>query len=365
MKQIAAWLGAAVPLILGFAGASALGYTGFGKTQTSGPALEPVVERQDVYVMGNSMFGTGFNVERLRNRLPDADIDFAYYNGHYTSMWHLAVQVGMNRENAPDTIVWGFRPTYANRPAFRQNKETLETVFAAEAPAIHRQVLAKAQDPNAIEMVGEDDDVSEQVNFSGKASGEPFERFGAYAADILKAPFASLNGSSDVLNASVDATSLAVEYLGVSAFGLDTLRTEDGRAKPTDLLISYVTDGRIQRADALVIDNGERFVQGEKVRFADSFVPPITERIRDLGSRQVVVIFKPVSTFSQPLAPDLQLFYDDALAYFEAEGVEVIDLIADPNMVQAWYASGDHFTGEGMSYITDRIAAVIQGDAAG
>ena len=364
MKSILAWRGLLAPLIFALAFTYGATYLFAAASGTRARvALSPPAERQDVYVLGNSMFGTGLDLEQLRTELPGQRADFGYYNGHYTSMWYLAATVGMDASNAPDTVVWGFRPTYAILPAFRQNKETQESAFAAEAPDRYRQILAAAGDPNAVieeETAPQDEtDVDQQVNFSGRASTEPFERFGGIAADLIKGPFATMNGEIDVLQTSVDFISGEIENLGYAA-GLEDLRTPQGRAKPTDLLISYVTGGRIQRADALVVDNGERFVEGEKRRFDQSFIPPTAEAFDRLGARQIVVIFKPVRTFEGPMAPAEEAFYRDALAWFSANDIEVIDLIADPNLVQAYFASGDHYNQAGAQYVTGRIAAQVR-----
>lgn len=359
MSSILAWRSLFAPLVLTLAlvfGVNYLAPMGSAKVQ-----LNPPARGQDVYVLGNSMFGTGLDLDRLRAALPDQAVDFGYYNGHYTSMWYLAASVGMDRRSAPKTVVWGFRPTYAILPAFRQNKETDESAFALEAPQAYREILERAGDPTSstASSDGEPDYVDQQVNFSGRASVEPFERYGAVLADLIKQPFDGMNGSVNVLAWLVDTSSATVEGAGFSA-GVKDLDPSLG-LRPTDRLIAYVTNGRIQRADALVVDNGDQFIQGETMPFDQSFIPPTTEAFERLGVRQVVVIFKPVRMFDGPLSAEAQAFYDDAKAYFRRKDILVIDLIADENVVRSFFASGDHYNQAGAEYVTDRIAEAVRG----
>ena len=359
MSSILAWRSLITPLLLTLALVFGVNYLTI-EEDAGELALDPPADAQDVYVLGNSMFGTGLDLELLRSRLPGERVDFGYYNGHYTSMWYLAATRGMMRRTAPETVVWGFRPTYAILPAFRQNAETAETVFAADAPARYNEILRLAGDPTRADLPGKEEDADEQVNFSGRMSTEPFERFGAIAAEYMKLPFAGLNGDKNVLRMSVDGVSGAVNSAGAS-LGLSDLDPAQGN-RPTDLLISYVTEGRIQKADALVVDNGESFVQGKNALFEDSFVPEITQAFEALGTNQVVVIFKPVNSYYRPMDPEVQAFYEAALDYFSDKDIRVIDLVADPSLERAYFARGDHYTQEGARYVTGRIADALTGE---
>ena len=77
-----------------------------------------------VYVLGNSMFKTGIDFELLSNILPEGErTDFEYHNGYYSNLWYLILKKAIiPAKEHPKMIVWGFRPTYAIYPAFRQNK---------------------------------------------------------------------------------------------------------------------------------------------------------------------------------------------------------------------------------------------------
>ena len=357
MSSILAWRSLLAPLLLAFIFVLTVNYLGSDTTDET-KQLSPPAAGQDVYVLGNSMFGTGLDLERLRSELPGETVDFGYYNGHYSSMWYLAATQGMTRRTAPDTLVWGFRPTYAILPAFRQNKDTAETVLAQDAPATYNNILLSAGDPTRSDLPGKAEDADQQVNFSGRQSTEPFERYGAILADLIKAPFDGMNGERNVLSLSVNKVSSEIDKVGAAA-GIESLAPEQNN-RPTDLLIAYVTNGRIQKADALVVDNGDRFIQGEKMSFADSFIPPTSEAFKALGVRQVVVIFKPVTTFESPMDAQTQAFYEDAKRYFEREGIEVIDLLDDPSLKRSFFASGDHYNQDGARYVTDKIAQQIK-----
>jgi len=358
MKSIFVWRSLATPLMLTFAIVFALNYASTNPVSDQRVSLAPPASAQEVYVLGNSMFGTGLDLQQLRDAFPDQKVDFGYYNGHYSSMWYLAATVGMDRSTAPDTVVWGFRPTYGVLPAFRQNKETAESTFIIEAPDRYHDIMASAGAPTNTIGADANEDVDRQVNFSGRDSVEPFERISAIFADLLKAPFDTMNGNTNLLDISVDRTALFVERAGY-AMGVSAFDPEAQRAKATDLLIAYVSNNRIQRADALVVDNGERFIEGERRTFDQSFIPATAEAFERLGVRQIVVIFKPVGMFDGPMNRDATAFYNDALAWFESEGIEVIDLIEDRNVVQAYFASGDHYNQAGAEYVTERIAVQI------
>jgi len=324
------------------------------KASSEKPSLSPPAQHQDIYVIGNSMFGTGLDLKALRQAFPKSKVDFAYYNGYYTSLWDLAVNVGMTRANAPKLIVWGFRPTYAIYPSFRQNRNTKENQLARNMPSAHRNVLINAGDPSygKVEKSALKSDTS---TVAQNQQNEPFELIGTSLTHQIESPFRALNDEKDVLGAV--RGSLATFFIKlIRPLGAPDSLFENGKlAKASDLLIRYVTHGKIQTADALVVDNGEKFIKGRQVPFAASFVPMITQQIKRLGAQQVVVIFKPVSTFNRPLSKPVQKYYEDALAYFKANHIEVIDLLKDDALTRDMYVRGDHVNAKGEAEITKRI----------
>lgn len=316
-----------------------------GKAETKSFELEPPAERQDVYIFGNSMFGTGIDLDIIRKSMPSKTIEFAYYNGYYTSMWHLGVSLAMEVDNAPNTVVWGFRPTYAIRPAFRQNIVTVENDFSTLMPNDHRETLINAGDYSLVKGDSLSQTITDPDDTSSKSSLEPFESLAWSLAETVKSPFAALNGEVDVLNNTITQI--------FSTFKVWTGDTESG--KPTDLLIEYVSNGNIQKADALVIDSGKKFITGKKVKFQNSFVPKITEKISALGAEQVVIIFRPVNSYDEGLEEDIAEFYKEAQGYFEENNVRVIDMLSDDDLKRNMYASGDHFNQAGRELISNRV----------
>ncbi|MEM9705422.1 MAG: hypothetical protein AAF850_05025, partial [Pseudomonadota bacterium] len=129
--------------------------------------------------------------------------------------------------------------------------------------------------------------------------------------------------------------------------------------KIADTVVAFGTQGALRRADALVIDNGERFVTGRKVKFGESFIPPIASLLKEAGVAQMIVIFKPVSVFDKPMPTDVASFYEDALSYFEAQDIAFLDFVRDDALKQSYFAKGDHYNQLGMEYVTSRIVNAL------
>lgn len=313
-------------------------------------ALNPPTEKQSFYILGNSMFGTGFDLGKFREAFPEKNTEFAYYNGYYTSMWHLAVNVGMNKDNAPNTIIWGFRPTYAIMPSFRQNVFTDEQILSRNAPYVHNKILRRAGDPafpeeESLGLLSSDIDKS---NNNEEIVIEPFEITGAILIEFIKAPFNAMNGKQDLRDLIINLFSKLLSY--------NEMKDDNGDPiKPSNLLIRYVTGGKITSMDALVVDNGEKFIKGDEVVFSDSFIPPTVNAIENMGSNQLVVIFRPVSTFQEPLPRNTEQFYKDAITYLENNSIHYIDLMDNQSLTKDMYAKGDHLTEEGRQLITKLI----------
>ncbi|MFT5210347.1 MAG: hypothetical protein ACI9CE_002072 [Flavobacterium sp.] len=318
------------------------------------PSLDVVPDSQNIYVLGNSMFGTGFSLSHARAKLPNKRVDFAYYNGHYTSMWHLAVTVGMQLRTAPDVLVWGFRPTYAVYPAFRQNRKTTQKEFSKHMNTVHRAILANAGDPAYSDSKGTSFAIP-GTSFQSE-SDEIFEKMGSKIGNLIKDYVFALSTDAAILGSLIDNVALAVAEL-ITSIGLprNALFTDDELTKPSDLLIRYTTNGRIQVADAQVIDNGEKFIKGDAVSFSDSFLPETIREIQKLGSSQLVVIFKPISTFDAPLDDNVQQLYLDALEYMNENDIPFLDLMVVEDLSKEMYAEGDHLNESGRIFVTDLI----------
>ena len=323
------------------------------------PRLKVVPASQDVYVLGNSMFGVGFDLQAARSQLENRSVDFAYYNGHYTSMWHLGLDIGMEISTAPKIVVWGFRPTYAAFPAFRQNRATEEQEFRKHMNAAHRNILLNSGDP-AYERryKSNPQDTQEAQQF---VTSEVFESLGGKIARKTQLHSKSLSRDSELLGLLVDGFSRVLADVAIKlGYSKELFYSDEKLLELNNLLVEYTTGGRIRVADALVVDNGEQFIRGKAVKFEDSFLPEIVKEIQGLRSKQLVVIFRPVTTYDQPLDGELKAFYEDALSYFNERGLLVLDLLATEGLGREMYADGDHLNEAGRKFVTDLIVEKLE-----
>lgn len=323
------------------------------------PSLKVAPSSQDVYVLGNSMFGVGFDLSLARAELVGRSVDFAYYNGHYTSMWHLAIDVGMEVSTAPKILVWGFRPTYAAYPAFRQNRKTEEQKFRPYMNAAHRNILLNAGDPV---YQGRHRSNSQDVkDLSQEAPSEVFQKLGEKIVRRAESHFEILSRDSEVLKGLIRGVAKWLADLSIMfGYSQEDFYVDGKLFELNNLLVEYTTDGRIKIADALVVDNGAQFIRGDLVSFDDSFLPEIVKDIREMGSQQLVVIFRPITTFDQPLDPELHDLYKDALSFLLANEVVVLDLMSHEGLKPEMYADGDHLNESGRKFVTGLIVEKLK-----
>ena len=105
-------------------------------------------EEDGIYLLGNSMFKTGIDVQLLDDSLPNDLVDFEYHNGHYTNLWYLIAKSALPEiKEVPSVIVWGYRPRYALDPAFRQNRLNATDLFAIDDP-IYNSLSASGEITN-------------------------------------------------------------------------------------------------------------------------------------------------------------------------------------------------------------------------
>lgn len=333
------WLKAAAiaAIALSLCAVSAPAAPGVAVSELKGPPADG-----EIYFIGNSMFGTGLDMEQVKRALPGENATFGYYNGAYTNMWYAAIRNGLVPSGVrPKVVVWGFRPTYANLPAFRQNKPMDLEKFIDSDDKIFESILQNAGDP------------------AYPAGGEPAAPLSANDGSIL----GWMNENLPVMQrrtALRDALTKSMAHLSARAFagGSPAARdflAPDSQLKVSDLIVAFATGGDVRRADALVVDNGEQFIKGREVSFDDSFAPRIAAELDRARIPQLVVIFKPVSVFGAGMPPGAQAYYEEAVAYFEAQRIPYLDLVADDALTQELYAKGDHYTAEGMTYVTGRI----------
>ncbi len=304
------------------------------------PPLKGPPEEGGVYFLGNSMFGTGLDLSLVREAFEDETVTFGYYNGHYTNMWYAAIRNGLLKSGVrPEVVVWGFRPTYAMRPAFRKNSQTDLDQFVDHDDELFASVLAGANDPV----------------YSLSA--------GATAGAAARSPILALLENAPGFRARTgvqDGLSRLLVNVGVSAGApfSDAARQFVGAAQPpriSDLIVSFVTNGQVTRADALVVDNGDRFVRGAVRSFDASFAPLIEGELREARIRQLVILFKPVSAVDGDMPADAREYHERAVSYLEKTGTPYLDFLADDALKKDLYAKRDHYTEEGMAHVTTRI----------
>lgn len=292
-----------------------------------------------VYFIGNSMFGTGLDLAAARRSLPEETVSFGYYDGHYSSMWYAGFRNSLLPSGIrPKVVIWGFRPTYALYPAFRQNRETELSHFYDTDDPVFQKLLALSSGETTLANTG--------------------RSFDFVAALSKYAPVVSRRAEIKDAIAAVLARTVARLFAG-HVETAQSFAEPDGTMKISDVIVSFATGGEIQRADALVIDNGERFVTGPAASFDQSFVPLTAKLLKDANIAQLVVIFKPVSIFAGEAPPDVLAYYHDAVAFLEKENIPYIDFLADEALTPDLYAKGDHYTHDGMRYVTDRMVAAL------
>jgi len=118
-----------------------------GSVQPEPPSLAeqlPVpLESGDVYLLGNSMFKTGIDVEHLQALLPAESVKFSYHDGYYSNLWYLmAKNAIVPSDQRPSILVWGFRPTYAIQPAFQKRDSPDITTFRLEEEPFWEDVVS-------------------------------------------------------------------------------------------------------------------------------------------------------------------------------------------------------------------------------
>jgi len=332
-----------------------LGEKNFGTAPRESLSLKPDPNGAGIYFIGNSMFGTGLDIDLVNDLLPESDARLAYYDGHYSSMWYLSATLGFNSDTSPGLVVWGFRQTYAIMPAFRQNKKTIQADFERFASSEYFEVLEKA---GSGPLVGGETDVS--YTSSVEKQNEPFEILGTFLGKLINSRFLILREREVFVRQTRTKISLWITKLLPESTTSALFKSSGERRRTEDLFVAHVTNGEILTADALVVDEGERFVKGNRQHFLDSFIPKTTHAFAELGIRQIVVLFKPRNVFKNKIGADTEVFRQEAVRYFTEVGIPYIDFVEDPALTEEYFAKGDHYTQAGREYVTSQIVNAIK-----
>ncbi|MBW2274163.1 MAG: hypothetical protein JRG96_12895 [Deltaproteobacteria bacterium] len=290
-----------------------------------------------IYLLGNSIFKTGIDVESLEARLdPATGVDFEAHEGHYSSFWYLVVKNAIAPVKPhPRLLVWGFRPTYALLPSFRTRR----------ACDIER-------------FLGPDEEVYERL------ASESGDRLANPASIWLTEHSYFYSKRTELqrrLHRTLRGWGLAsLYYLGdesAIALGVELAR---GR-ELGDLVHRRLAAGPLALREEGIVDAGEKFVSGPAAPFDQSFVPHIAELIEAAGIPQLVLVFKPVAQLEGGMSPEARDFAEAATRYLENRGIPHVDFVEDPELRLEHYASGDHFNAAGRRIITRRVAEALQG----
>ena len=313
-----------------------------GMTQHEPPTLNaqlPVaLEEGDVYLIGNSIFKTGIDIEQLELMLPGESVKFSYHDGYYTNLWYLiAKNAILPSEEEPLVLVWGFRPTYAIQPAFQKRESPDITTFRSESEPFWEDVVSSR---GRVPVPTDNSFMNTLGRYSTVHQGR--DDFRAWLQHITNLATTSI----------LDAT---------KASEADTLKASliSGGDSVADVLLRTLTAGRVQMSEELIVDDGVQFITGPSVDFGQSFVPHTAELMANAGINQLVLIFKPVAETEDRLEPAAGEFADAAAAFFDAHDIPYINFFVEDSVVRDHFAKGDHYNESGRANLTEFVGRAI------
>lgn len=292
-------------------------------------------ENGKVFFLGNSMFRTGFDYSAvgklagLGYRPP-----FDYHSGHYTNFWYLYVTAGF-ADVKPSLVVWGFRPTYANLPAFRKREPCDVDLFREYWDDNYFAKTRSAE-------------LSFAERFKIRLEGASFffgqrERIRARVTRSINVLIRALGGRGNAAGQGIPIDAVV-----------------DGRVTVADLVQRFGSGGAVAFGEQKMVDAGKSFITGERAGFAGSFIPDIVDRLEAKGIRQLVVIFKPVSYTDGPVPTADREFVDATLRYLEERNIPYLDFVDDDRILKRHYADGDHYNQEGRDLLTRLMSAKLR-----
>lgn len=306
------------------------------------PARRPLTEHLKVqpksdriYLLGNSMFKTGFDMEAWPKYLPaDQGIDLAYHDGHYTNLWYLILKNAIiPSEEKPRVLVWGFRPTFAYFPSFRKRARCDIEKFQDGKDATYERIAAEVR----------------------LSRTEAFHN-GFSELSVLYALREGVGTRQVALLKHLGARSI-LYFKPAHAQAERLLNSPD--VSVSDYLTYALSGGRVQSSAERVVDGGDRFVKGPKVGVSESFVPQIMRLLQEAGIPQLVVIFRPVSATGGGLDADAKQFTEDAISLFEKAGVPYVNLVDEDALTADAYGKGDHYNQKGRAIVTERVGRAL------
>ncbi len=288
----------------------------------------------NIYAVGNSMFYTGIDFHLLNSLLPENEhVDFEYHNGYYSNLWYLLFKTTIiPSKRYPKFVIWGFRPSYAKYPAFRQKKiGDIEKINTKDDP--YYELKISYQDIPVKDM-------------SAKDKFQLWIEKNSFIYGKRKKTRAKL---TSVIN---KIAILALKPI-ISEARLKGIKKHfiSKKLSVADFLIQKSSKKRFAMVEETVADQGKRFIKGRKVPFDESFIPDIASMLSSAEIPSLVLIFKPSKTVPEDIR-----FADDAEKFFISNKISYINFLNDDRITGDLYAKGDHYNTEGRKLITNIVS---------
>jgi len=304
--------------------------------------LESLPVEDGVWLIGNSMMGTGVDPQSLAGATGE-DVVFQEFGAHYSSVWYLIVRNALPQATAqPAVVVWGFRPHTDRIPPLRGVGSTTQPLFEVEGDALYDTLLERdLNDP----WMG------------ASVSGSMGDAFGE-----LPLAREREDSRSSLTDLMIEISAALLDRLGADGMAIQ-LRDGviNGDLTLGDVATRLVTEGRVQFATELVDDLQGDFVRGEPQPFDATFLPEIARLLMEQGIAQVVIVHPQRNVAEGERLAVEDAFVDDAHDWFEARGIPVLDAYNDPEIVLADFGGGDHLNESGRTKVTAALAAILNG----
>ena len=295
-------------------------------------ALKVKPDADRIYLLGNSIFKTGFDAGLLEDHLGGAvGVDIEIHEGHYTSLWYLIVKNALIRADPPPRlIVWGFRPGPAQQPGYRLKRVCDIERFLGPADDEFHGMVAGA---NATETLPWRIWLGEHSNLYSRR---------------LEARTALFDSLQNKMLAGLS-------IVGGPAVALIESELESGRSL-SEVTRRRIEGARYRMAEETLVDSGKSFIGSAPAPFSQSFVPLIAEMIAEAGIPQLVLILKPASG---PKGNRELEFTRDAVRYFDRRGIPSLNFLEEQQIQLHHYASGDHYNEKGRQLMSRLLAQAL------
>jgi hypothetical protein len=286
-----------------------------------------------VYVLGNSIMKTAFDLERAEEEF-GGGIDAEIHFGHFTNLWYLLVKNAIvPAPPHPRLIVWGFLPNKARRPAIRMRLRDHTDLARRDNEYEFDRIASGALNNSRrrpMQWL-----VEHSLIFSGRA--------------VI----------ADRLPMWLDTAGVAsLQFVGYPSSDLPREKLGGGSAL-TDLLVRRLGAGELVMPEERIAGIG--WIQTEERPFANTFVPRIAERIKAAGIPQLVVMFR--SSAFKVSKRDRQAdreYVSEAIRYFEERGIPFLDFVNSSTMDRRYFAAGSHINETGRKVLTPLLVRQLR-----